>query len=203
MSLPLSTGFWFFPNNRSYTVDKDGNVITFGFSDDTITPKYQITKIFEDGTSTNSPIINFGVKVNTAGLGNNTIITDKNNNFYTTGWLDSTSTFYSNPLTTFYGQGKTYGYVLKFNYNTTGIKGLNLKDNFKIYPNPTSGLFTIEGIKVETIITIYDITGKAISKNVLNTLGKTELEIEGSPGIYFIEVITEQGKRQVFKVVKI
>lgn len=81
------------------------------------------------------------------------------------------------------------------NINTLFIKNFISKtsDNIKIYPNPTSGILTIEtennGLKIQ----IYDIRGVLIletNKNIIDLSSKAN-------GVYFVHV---NGK--VFKVIK-
>jgi hypothetical protein len=65
-----------------------------------------------------------------------------------------------------------------------------------IYPNPTSGILTIEG--VEGIATIYDIYGRLVVTANTNTLDISNAAM----GIYFVRVVDEQGKVYVGKVLK-
>jgi hypothetical protein len=84
--------------------------------------------------------------------------------------------------------------------------GVNLTGNtFRIYPNPTSGQFTIEQtgnkpadhVKVEVIGTI----GGRILSTELSGFTKHELSIRGNaPGIYFVK-ITSEDKSQTVKII--
>ncbi len=91
---------------------------------------------------------------------------------------------------------------------TTGSEetGLTMMDNsFRIYPNPTSGNFTIEQlgavfsetVKVEVLGTL----GGKIMSTELQSTRKQELSIKGNPpGIYFVRVTTGE-KVQTVKII--
>ena len=88
----------------------------------------------------------------------------------------------------------------------TETPGVSLMDNsFKIYPNPTSGLFTIEqqGDAANGLVKV-DVLGTLGSK-VLSTqfqgVSKQELSIKGNPpGIYFVRVSAGE-KVQTVKII--
>jgi hypothetical protein len=66
----------------------------------------------------------------------------------------------------------------------------------KIYPNPTTGILTIEG--AEGIATVYDIYGRMVLTANSNTLDISNT----ADGIYFVRVTDKQGKVYLGKVVK-
>ena len=70
------------------------------------------------------------------------------------------------------------------------------KSELLLYPNPTTGILTIEG--VEGIVTIYDIYGRLVLTANTNTLDISNAAM----GIYFVRVVDEQGKMFVGKVLK-
>ena len=74
------------------------------------------------------------------------------------------------------------------------------KDTFTIYPNPTTGLFTIQ-TRDNTKVEVYDISGRLILiENVPNT--KT-LSIENqAAGIFIVKVKSESGAVKSFKLIK-
>ena len=65
-----------------------------------------------------------------------------------------------------------------------------------LYPNPTTGILTIEGAK--GTVAVYDIYGKLILSEKTNTLDISQ----AARGIYFVRVLDEQGKVYVAKVLK-
>jgi hypothetical protein len=58
----------------------------------------------------------------------------------------------------------------------------------KIYPNPSSGLFTIELVANESSIIVFAIDGKTVMQNKIYS-NKARLDLRNQPkGIYFIEI---------------
>jgi hypothetical protein len=73
----------------------------------------------------------------------------------------------------------------------------------KIYPNPTTGRFTIESKKDITEIFVADFTGKILMRlGAANRKGRWQVDISGYPsGIYFVKYITADNKWGAEKVV--
>ncbi|HIA35829.1 MAG TPA: T9SS type A sorting domain-containing protein [Flavobacteriales bacterium] len=59
---------------------------------------------------------------------------------------------------------------------------------FDVYPNPTTGILTIEG--AEGIVSVYDIYGRMVLTANTNKLDISNAAI----GIYFVRIFDEQGK---------
>ena len=81
----------------------------------------------------------------------------------------------------------------------TGVKGINLENAVKVYPNPNNGQFILEvGVQPETggIIEIRDIRGvlvRSIPATELND-GSLEINLQGvSAGTYLVRVSTSLG----------
>ncbi len=72
--------------------------------------------------------------------------------------------------------------------NITGVNEPTVSDNIYLYPNPTTGIFTIEGnniLKIE----IFNTAGKEIYNGHLTTVNLEEYQ----KGIYFVSIKTENG----------
>ncbi|MFZ4521559.1 MAG: beta strand repeat-containing protein [Bacteroidales bacterium] len=83
--------------------------------------------------------------------------------------------------------------------------GLTMMDNkFKIYPNPTSGVFTIEQVgdpNANVKVDILGTLGAKILSADLQGMHKAELSIQGNPpGIYFVK-LTAGEKVQTVKII--
>ncbi|MFC2100266.1 T9SS type A sorting domain-containing protein [Bacteroidota bacterium] len=86
----------------------------------------------------------------------------------------------------------------------TGISESDIKVIYEIYPNPTSGNVNIalgETYKEAELI-LSNIVGEIILSEKYNTTNVINLEIKGSSGLYFVEVITPVGKSVMYKVLK-
>jgi hypothetical protein len=76
---------------------------------------------------------------------------------------------------------------------TLGSMGLNAGFIHGLYPNPTSGLFTIDmgSVKAEFEVRIADQSGRLIQSSVFRNTQFADLEIKGQAGVYFVTVASE------------
>ena len=79
--------------------------------------------------------------------------------------------------------------------------------SFRLYPNPTTGTFTLEldGIDVAQPVTImiYSMQGGKVHEEILQGTKKYELSLGGQPtGLYFVRIVTE-GIAETVKVIKL
>jgi hypothetical protein len=77
--------------------------------------------------------------------------------------------------------------------------------NFRIYPNPSEGIFTLENSGDETAgnmsVTIYNMCGKIVYNNEQAAEKKQTISITGNPaGIYFVHVVSN-GHAETVKLV--
>ncbi len=71
------------------------------------------------------------------------------------------------------------------------LSGLGTKIN--IYPNPTHGVITIDGLSEDATISIFDTFGNEIRQ--LEMLNSGEIDLSSQPkGVYFIRIESEKGK---------
>ena len=89
-----------------------------------------------------------------------------------------------------------------------GITNTNDLDAFggsiSLFPNPTKSnttlLFGKQMSSVDIIIT--DVMGRIVNTYYLENVKKTTIDIEGSAGIYFIQVINDSNHSAAFKILK-
>ena len=109
----------------------------------------------------------------------------------------------ANVLNALFDLSDKYPVVVKLGvtFNTTGtgpanptnsISSLNQKDVITVYPNPGSGIFTIENnFSKRTWISIYDLKGELVLRQTIqettNQLDATTLK----EGIYYLSIFTE------------
>jgi hypothetical protein len=75
----------------------------------------------------------------------------------------------------------------------TGIQNADVIHSTEIFPNPSSGIFTVHSTAVNGEIEIYDVLGKRIfAAGFTNSIMVIDLS-EKSDGIYFVNVKTEAG----------
>ena len=82
-------------------------------------------------------------------------------------------------------------------FNTTRM-------NISIYPNPTSGIVNIDFETNLTcgILSIRGLEGQIIESRSLDNVSLLSLEIPGPPGVYVMEVVTEEGDIFSSKILK-
>jgi len=75
---------------------------------------------------------------------------------------------------------------------------------FQIYPNPTSGKLTIDLGKEHANVTtkLFNAKGQLINTSKFQNSISFSLEIEGAPGIYFLEIASEDGNFARMEIVK-
>ncbi len=80
----------------------------------------------------------------------------------------------------------------------------NSPNLFVIYPNPTSGNFTIDLDREykEVTIRVVNVVGQTISTKHFYATGKLAFTINSDKGIYFVSVLTSDGENKTFKVAK-
>ncbi len=79
-----------------------------------------------------------------------------------------------------------------------------LQPTISVYPNPTNGGFTIQlgdySDKVELRIT--NIKGQLLQEEIYHDTDEIKVNLHGSPGVYFIELMDEKGMVQHLRMVK-
>lgn len=81
------------------------------------------------------------------------------------------------------------------------VRGVNAID-INIYPNPTTGSLTLNGLKGVNLLKIFSSSGKLVMEQQSTT---SEVEIESNhltSGIYILQVTNEEGQQQILKWMK-
>ncbi len=83
---------------------------------------------------------------------------------------------------------------------TVGIEEYNKNNLAIIYPNPSSGLFTFKGLTTATKVEVYDITGRTVTSDIVNTSDyKLDLS-KRDKGIYIYKIVDKQNRVQQGKL---
>jgi len=93
-----------------------------------------------------------------------------------------------------YGQAEDYSLAVSENLGTDHFA----KNNFKVYPNPTTGISTIQSdLEIENVI-IYNQVGQVISNQK-----NTQIDLSNVvSGIYIIQISFENGQKATKKIIK-
>lgn len=100
--------------------------------------------------------------------------------------------------------GSTAGLDLEFEVGITSTVGVNeiISSDFSLIPNPTSGQLTISLEEASTgVLSIRNYLGQLVMKEEFNNTQELDVSLDGSPGIYFLQVESD-GKIITKKVVK-
>ena len=113
--------------------------------------------------------------------------------------LDKNQRF-DNPLVTNTGTGDpAYSDIGVYECSLVTEIMENRADPFRVYPNPSGGIFCIDGPDIQRVI-IYDVHGKIVLDN--QDKMKREFTLENQPGgLYFIRIVT--GMKPVMKKIVI
>ncbi len=86
----------------------------------------------------------------------------------------------------------------------TGIATVNGAGNFKVYPNPTQGVVTLNFGEVFTgQVTLFNALGQLLSDQKINDSEKTELNLSAYPkGVYLIKLMPVNGKERSVRIVR-
>lgn len=81
-----------------------------------------------------------------------------------------------------------------------GIKEQNSSLGVEINPNPSSGLFNFKGLTTATKVEVYDITGRTVTSDIINTSDyKLDLS-KHDKGIYIYRIVDKQNRVQQGKL---
>ncbi len=140
---------------------------------------------------------------------------DINNNklsYIENGWDETSNswTIQSEEYDTYNANNNILSYLFKYsnqgvvfekdstNYyyknNSAGISQYsNLNNKISIYPNPSSGIFTIEiNSTTKQIMQVYDINGRIVLTQTIN--GKATIDMTNLPaGVYNINLLSNEG----------
>ena len=116
----------------------------------------------------------------------------------------------SQVTSTFNGNQYTYDVICNSTNVTLKISEviLSIEDNavtkIKTYPNPTSGTINVAMGQVysEINVSISNFLGQVISYERFVNTNMLELNIEGSPGIYFVSLLSSEGFSETIKIIK-
>jgi stress response protein SCP2 len=91
-----------------------------------------------------------------------------------------------------------------FNIIATGISENSFGSNIMVYPNPTSGKFTIElgNTYAEIEVKIANSMGKVIERKSYHDAQTLDIKIDGANGLYFISIRNNNGQQAFLKVIK-
>ena len=108
-----------------------------------------------------------------------------------------TTNFLNPCLGASFGQAEDYSLVVSGN---AAVSNAN-KAQAKVYPNPVVDVLNVESASKVISLSVYDLSGKAVSSHTLNAV-KSQVNLSKlAPGVYIVNIETENGTQSV-KIVK-
>lgn len=101
--------------------------------------------------------------------------------------------------------GVQEGFVSVYDFSSLlSTNDVNLQTIISLFANPTSGYFTINLSKSYSEIntTITNILGQVVAFERFANTDTLEVNLQGSPGIYFVNLTTAEGVSETLKIVK-
>ncbi len=74
-------------------------------------------------------------------------------------------------------------------------------DEIKLYPNPTTGAFTISGLEKVATIEVYNSLGQEVTTIRNNTQASVSFDLTEKTGIYMVTVTDHSGRSATQKVI--
>jgi hypothetical protein len=134
------------------------------------------------------------------------ITTDDNDNVYTTGWFQGTADFDSGSGTAILtSNGLDDTFILKLSQSATvGITENTFSENIQVYPNPTTGNFSIKfkTVQKDLSVRIMSISGQTIETRIFQDTDFVQLKLDQPKGLYLLEITKDFGNKVVFKIIK-
>lgn len=89
-------------------------------------------------------------------------------------------------------------------YFSVGLNENHFQNSIIFYPNPSRGIVNIELLQNQEslLIKVRNIHGQLVQEEQFVNQNNLQLQLNGKPGIYFIELVNAKGERANVKVLK-
>ncbi|MEM7654849.1 MAG: T9SS type A sorting domain-containing protein [Bacteroidota bacterium] len=133
------------------------------------------------------------------------LTSDQADNVYATGYFWDATDFDLGP-STFDLQASHYDvFVLKLTSpETVGVDEQPKREQVKVYPNPTAGKLRVEFDQTQSEIQLVlrNLLGQSLLSTTVSDSHQADMSIQGSSGVYLLEVFDEQHRKTVLRLVK-
>lgn len=84
--------------------------------------------------------------------------------------------------------------------NPLSVETMNL-DEIKLYPNPTTGVFTVSGLEKVVTISVFNSLGQEIATIKNNTQSAVSFDLTKKAGVYMVTITDHNGRSATQKVI--
>lgn len=94
--------------------------------------------------------------------------------------------------------------IVKINItDVTGVEEI-LPENFKVYPNPTKGNFSIlfDNMQEQVEVKLMSVTGQLVTQKKHENTNEIKMEIHSFSGVYILYIYTSRGLTHSMKIIK-
>jgi len=192
---------------RGITTDTLGNVYVTGFFEDTIhfnrggrnefVGSHGYVDIFVQKLDYQGRVAWTEVIGGKGGDAVNSIASDGKGNIYIVGHYADTVDFDPGTGTSLLASaGMRDMLLVKLGIATRDESANNIKRSISIYPNPSDGKFTVDlGKEYEQVeLEVFDIGGRSLQKSSYHRHRHIDMQIDASPGGYFLVISSEEGQ---------
>ena len=189
----------------SIATDAAGNVYTTGYFDKTVDLNHSNDEIFIQKLDTNGNLLWLELIGGPDDDSGNVIITDAHGNIYIAGHFQSTADFDPGTrISNLTSNGKEDIFILKLSQPTVGITENTFTENLQVYPNPTTGNFSIkfETVQKDLSVRIMSISGQTIETRIFQDTDFVQMKLDQPNGFYLVELLNAEGNKTVFRLIK-
>ena len=130
---------------------------------------------------------------------------DSNGALLTAGTFNGTADFDPGPATSELTSSGSYDIFLqKLEPSGVSVSENSFSKDVKVYPNPTDGKVTVEftEMQAELDIIVTNSVGQIVKTESMKRGTRTEFQIKGASGVYFLEILNQDKQNAIFRVLK-
>lgn len=88
--------------------------------------------------------------------------------------------------------------------NTVNLEELDLAAAFKVYPNPTNGMFKVDFSRTQESLNfrLYDLAGNLIQEKQVEGVSEVDFTLDYPKGVYLLEVVDAYNNKATVRIVK-
>ena len=97
------------------------------------------------------------------------------------------------------GDNKLFRLAMLAGWVPNGVEETG-QEMLSVFPNPTSGKVTVKGLPLQEI-RVFNILGQLVLCQQGDGLKEKDLELNVTPGLYILQILTPEGQRRLEKII--